>query len=358
MKEPIPLPDPLLNHTPWENEINPIWPASLFILRRNLNKYLFPTKMNPSEFQQTFEILKDRVLKTPALDQPICLKAEELSALCKQFLFEHFLCRESFQNTSTHQGFIVDTSSRFMAMLNIEDHLQLQMVDYKGAWENTWNTLNKMETALGETLEYAFNSRFGYLTSNPALSGTGFTVHVFLHLPALIHTEQLLDTLTKLKEEEVTVSGMQGSLDELVGDLVILQNTYTLGVNEENILHALHSMAMKLMALEKTLRTHIQTENHLEIKDLVCRAFGLLMHSYQLQTKEALSSLSLLSLGLDLGWIAGVTHQTLYNAFFTCRRSHLLHALNEKNTEEHEIPRKRAEYLHKILHGIELKIAV
>jgi protein arginine kinase len=358
MKEKINLPDPLLEHIPWENEINPIWLASSFILRRNLNKYLFPSKMNESQFQQTFNILQDAALKTLILDKPVCLKAEELSALDKEYLFEHFLCMEGFQNTTTGQGFIVDSTSRFMAMLNIEDHLQLQLVDCKGAWENAWNTLNKTETTLGESLEYAFNPRFGYLASNPALSGTSFTVHVFLHLPALIHTGQFLDTLTKLKEDDVTITGMQGNLEELVGDLIVLQNTYTLGVNEENILHALHSMAMKLMALEKTLRTHIQTENHLEIKDLVCRAFGLLMHSYQLQTKEALSSLSLLSLGLDLGWIAGITHQTLHKAFFTCRRSHLLHALNEKSAEEHDIPRKRAEYLHKLLHGIELKIAV
>ncbi len=358
MKEKVNLPPSLFEHLPWESNVNPIWPASSFTLRRNLGKYLFPPKMTEAQSLQTLTILKTALLNSSHLSNPVCLNAEDLSALQKEYLFEHFLCMESFQNTLAGQGFVVDDRSKLIGMLNIQDHLQLHLIDCSGAWEKAWNTLNSIESALSQDLSFAFNSRFGYLSSDPSLSGTSLTVHVFLHLPALIHTSQLEDTLAKLNEEEVTSTGMQGTLDELVGDLLVLKNTYTLGVNEENILHALHSMAMKLMALEKTLRAHLQTDNHLEMKDKVCRAFGLLMHSYQLQTKEALSALSLVKLGSEIGWIGGVSQETLNKAFFTARRAHLAKQLKQDAPDEHELPRRRAEYLHKLMHGIELKIEV
>ena len=68
--------------------------------------------------------------------------------------------------------------------------------------------------------------------------------------------QQLQEALLKQKEEGISAAGMGGTLDELIGDLVVISNAYTIGVNEENILHSIHSMAMKLMALEKTPRKY------------------------------------------------------------------------------------------------------
>ncbi len=356
MTEKNSLPSALLEHVPWEEETNPIWPASSFILHRNINKYFFPPKLNEAQFKQIASILQTSLLKAAPLKQPIFLGADQIDATDKEFLFEHFLCLEGFQNTLGGQGFIVDDSSRFLGMLNIQDHLQIQLIDCKGAWEETWNTISQIENAISQSVEFSYNSKFGYLTSDPHLAGTGLVVLVYLHLPALIHSGQLPDTLLKHKEEEISATGMQGTVDEMVGDILVLRNSYTLGISEESILHALHSMAMKLMAIEKTLRTHLPEEKTSELKDMVSRSFGLLMHSYQLQTKEAMNALSLLKMGLDLKWISGITDQKLTEALFRCRRAHLLYQFQNKKIPPDDIPKKRAEYLHSLMRGIELKI--
>jgi protein arginine kinase len=349
------LPPSLLSHTPWEKETNPIWLATSYLLHRNLNKFNFPPKMEERHFEQTLSAFKEPLLRL--IEGSTFLKAEEVSALDKEYLFEHFLCMEGFQNTLQGQGFVVDNNGLVLAKLNIQDHLQIQLIDSLGNWEKAWNRLSEIETAIGSSLEFSFSPKFGYLTADPALSGTGLSVQAFLHLPALIHTHQLEETLTKQKDEEITVTGINGNLDEITADLVVIGNHYTLGINEEAILHAVHAMAMKLMAVEKTLRSHLQTENNDQIKDQVCRAFGLLLHSYQLQTKEALSSLSLMKLALHLDWISGITDAMLNTLFFQCRRAHLLHLLNEQQmTDSSEIARKRAEFLHKNMQGVALKI--
>jgi len=355
MKEKIELPPSLLEHNPWENHVNSIWPASTFILHRNLARYNFPPKMNEREHAQTEEILKKTLQELGQLKTSV-LPAEQLSPLDKEFLFEHFLCLEGLENTTLGQAFVVNESSQFLGMINIQDHLQLYRIDCKDEWENAWNSLSQIETEIGKKLDYAFSSKFGYLTSDPTLCGTGLIVLVYLHLPAIIQTGQFNEIFLRQKEEEVEAMGILGTLDELVGDLVVLRNTFSLGLSEESILHALHSSAMKLVVAEQTLRAHLKKEDNAVIKDSISRAFGLLTLSYQLHAKEALNALSLLQLGVNLGWVSGINEQKMNEIFFNSHHAHLAYALKTPSLSPEDTPRKRAEYLHASLKGITLNI--
>lgn len=355
MKEKINLPETLLQHTPWQDEVDPIWPASVFIFHRNLSRFPFPPKLSGGKTEQVFDQIKPLLLASPLIDKPLLLKAAELSPIDKELLFEHYLCLESFQNTGIGQGFVIDSPGRFLALLNIEDHLQLHLLDMKGEWDNAFNRLSKIESEIGEKLGFAYSPKFGYLTADPNICGTALIVLVYLHLPALVRTGELQELLVKHKEEEVTAISMQGALDAIVGDLVVLKNTFTLGLTEENILRSLHGAAVKFVSLEKTARAKLKTSDNVDIKDEVSRAFGLLRHSYQLQTKEALNALSLLKLGLDLGWVTGISDSKLNDIFFKCRHAHLSHLFQEKSMDPHELSHKRAEFLQKQLAGVELK---
>ena len=350
------LPPSLMDKTPWQEGSNSIWPATSLTLRRNLSRYSFPPKLSTAHFQQVLTLLSDNLLKSPSLSEPTLLKAEGLNPNEKEFLYEHFLCMDGFQNTLAGQGFIVDETSNFLALINIDDHLQLRLIDSQGNYANAYQTLSQIETHLSPSIEYAFSPRFGYLTSDPRLCGSALTAQAYLHLPALIHTEQLPQTLQKQKEEGISASGLGGSLDDLYGDLLVVHNSHTLGMSEENILRDIHSTATKLAMLEKTLRTHLKEENNLQMKDQISRAYGLMMHSYQLQTKETLSALSLIKLGLDLQWIEGITDSALNTLFFKSRRAHLAELLSENLLDAQEIARRRAEFIHQHIQTIQLKI--
>lgn len=350
------LPAFLLEHNPWETKCNPIWLETSFLLHRNLAKSHFPPKMNEHEFEQTLSLIKKKLLQCSLLKNPIDLNIEGLSVLDKEFLCEHFFRSDAMQNTLSHQGFVIDQTSQFLGVLNNGDHLQLQLIDTTGKWENSWNTLSQIESTIGETLDFAYSAKFGFLTSDPTLCGTGLIIQAYLHLPALIHLKQLDEVLVKQKEDGVAALGISGNLEEAIGDLIVVTNTYTLGVSEENILHSVHSMAMKLMAMENTLRSHVQSENDADIKDQIARAYGLLLHSYQLQTKEALNALSLMKLGVQLGWIDGITDTKLNSLFFQCRRGHLLHHLNlPQQTDVQDIGKMRANFLHRNMQKVTLK---
>ncbi len=350
------LPPSLFQHTLWEEDKNPVWLGSSLTLHRNLARYKFPPKLAEGEMKNLSGTLAENIQKNAALKSPVYFSAEKLSSLDKEFIFEHFLCLESFPSGGTgSQGFLIDDTGRFLALINLKNHLQLQLIDTSGDIQTAWAQLVKIEMEIGKTLDYAFSPKFGYLTSDPTLCGTALQALLYLHIPALHHTGQLHEVLGKQKDEEIITMGLEGALDDLIGDFLILKNRYTLGVTEEGMLHALQTTAMKLMAAEKSLRIHLKETESAEIKDFVSRAYGLLVHSYQLQTKEALDALSAIKLGLDLGWISGISNQTINTLFFKCRRAHLAQLLNEKNLDAHDLPHKRAEFIHKSLQGLLLR---
>ena len=57
--------------------------------------------------------------------------------------------------------------------------------------------------------------------------------------------------------------------------------------------------------MRRGIRSELRSSDDTEIKDRVSRAFGVLSHSYQQETLESWSAISLLKLGANLGWVEG-----------------------------------------------------
>lgn len=340
---------------PWLNNDNSIELGSTITLNRNIEKLLFPSKLPTDKQQQVMTILSGEIMSSACLSHPKLIKAEEITIVAKEFLVEHFLTTRSFQRTHSGEAFIVDDTGQFLATLNIRNHLGLEAIDCKGELEQAWNRLVKLEMEIGKKIHYAFSSRFGFLTADPEECGTALLVSTYLHLPALFHSGAFHSVLDKNHDEGIHVTGLQGSPHEILGDIVAVHNNYTFGVTEENILSTLRTFTTKLLVEEKSARSMMKQEGRSEIKDKVSRAYAILLHSYQIEVIEAMQAISLIKMGLDLGWLTGTTHADLNSLFFMIRRAHLLSQFGDQITQE-EIPHKRAEFIHKALKKIELHI--
>lgn len=355
MSEPSSAPLFIEDLSPWNDNSNPIWLASTLLLHRNVDKFLFPGKLTADKRKQMVLFATKEMERLKGFESPVLLKSEDCSPTDKEFLVEHCLTQESFIQAAQGEAFFFDKKGDCLITVNVEDHLHFHSIDVKGEPEKSWNRLSQMETALGKTISYAYSDKFGFLTANPFQGGTGLLATFYLQLSALIHTGKLAEVLQGVSEEAVTAVGLMGSAKEWVGDLVALQNRYSLGVNEENILSSLRQVTTKLMIEENALRSRLKTQDNGELKDKVSRAYGLLIHSYQIETVEALNEIALLKLGLDLGWISGVTMNALNRLFFTCRRGHLLRKLGGKVALE-EVAHRRAEFIHASLKEMAIQI--
>lgn len=347
---------PILSQTrPWNENSNPIWLASTISLLRNVEKFKFPGKLSSDRKNQIINLVSKDLLETEGLINPYLAKGENLSNNEKEFLVEHFLSSQNLTQANIGEGFILDESGEFIISLNMRDHIHLQLIDCKGELESSWGRLVKIETTLGKNLNYSFLSKFGFLTADPTQCGTALIVSVYLQVPGLIHSEKIDDILEKYSDDQLSITGIQGNPTEIIGDVLMVQNNYTLGITEENIISALRSFTTKIIVEENSARSHIKQSQSADLKDKVSRAFGILIHSYQIEAIEALNALSLIKLGIDAKWVVGIENKQINQLFFNCRRAHLLNQFEEKINQE-EIPHKRAEYIHKVLKDVNLTI--
>jgi protein arginine kinase len=340
---------------PWADNDHLIWLVTTVHLSRNIDKYLFPSKLETHGQKQIISLLDKELLKLKNLHNPKLLRAEKVTPLEKEFLTEHYLTPNSFHQAQTGQSFVIDDTGRFLGTVNIDDHLNLLYLDTAGEIENTWNNLIDMEMTLGGAFSYSFSSKFGFLTSDPMHCGTGLKVAVYMQVSGLLHTNKLEDILAKLEDENVALSGLHGSATEIIGDILVIENNYTLGLTEENIISNLRAFCTKLQVEEKTARKAIKDNNSPEIKDKVSRAYGVLVHSYQIEAVEALNALSLLKLGVSFDWVKGISVREVNELFFNCRRAHLLRQFKQDLSQE-ELLHKRAEYIHQHLKGVSLAV--
>lgn len=340
---------------PWKDAPNAIWLATSLKLYRNMNNFHFPGKLATDGRKQVLDLIQTALASTDQLQSPVFTAAEQASPLTKEYIYEHFLSMHGFHQAHAGEAFVTDQSHTFLGIMNIRDHLQLQVIDTTEEIEKGWNRLLAIENSIGHSLRFAFTDSLGFLTANPALCGTGLVISGFLQLPALIHTGTLPQILTKHKIDGVESTGLQGDADQLIGDILVLYNSFTLGLTEEDIATAIRSSITKLYIEEKSARSKIQEEGNDHIKDTVSRGYGLLLHSYQIETAEALGAISLCKLGLDLGWIKGIDNKELNQLFMNCRRGHLLADQKQTPTPD-EVLRLRSEMIHKSLQNTELTI--
>ncbi|MGD0665561.1 MAG: hypothetical protein ABSA17_07560 [Rhabdochlamydiaceae bacterium] len=348
------LPDFLFQKTAWDQEKNPIWLGTTLHLYRNISLYKFPAKMTPGEMMGSLKTIVETLQKNPTQSLSF-FPAEDLTPLDKELLFEHFQCSQPFQEAGGGQGFAFDPQGKSLIILNENNHIQLHLAENDSNLIQAWTSLSQIDDSIGKAHPYAFSPRFGYLTSDPMLCGTALEARAFLHIPALRHNGTLRDLLSKYGDEQISFLSLEGELDDLVGDFLVIKNHYTLGVSEESQLSLLQVAALKFAAAEQKARDELKSKPSPDLKDFVGRSFGIIMHSYQLHPKEALDGLSGLKLGVDLGWVTGAASQKLSTLMLQLRRGHLTHLLNLSPATPQELSHKRAEWLHNELKGIAIK---
>src|ERR1700722_8854826 len=132
----------------WNNNDNLVWLASTIHLFRNIEKFKFPVKLDIDRRKQIVSLLGKEFLSIDQVQQSGLFKAEDLSALDKEYLVEHFLSSQSFHSASTGEAFIVDMPGEMMVMLNLRNHIHFEYIDTHNELENAWNHVVKLETAL------------------------------------------------------------------------------------------------------------------------------------------------------------------------------------------------------------------
>ena len=353
MKKQSKLPSDFIMNAPWKSNDTPIWPASTFILHRNLKDKLFPDKLEDGDLTSVKNQIKAVLLKSKVLKNPTFFDADELSKRDREFLYEQFLTMLELKNPRKGQGFCIDETHNIIISINFIDHICVHFVDSDSKWEESYQKVMELDKELASLLDFAYSEQFGFLTADPCYCGTGLVIESFLHLPLLLSSKKPIEIMNHV-DNGIMFSSMTRNL-EFTGDIGIIQNNFTLGISEDQIMHLLHTNALKLMNLEKELQKKALEKPTPQVKDLVSRSIGMLTNSFQMDAKEALTSLSMLKLGIHLGWVQGVNLKKIHRLFFDVQRAHLQLSMG-KETPSKELSEERARYLKDILKEVAVSI--
>ncbi len=82
-------------------------------------------------------------------------------------------------------GMILSEDESTAILLNGDDHVRIQTLQTGLTLEQLYERADKIDDYISERFDYAFDEKYGYLTSFPTNVGTGLRAAVVLHLPML-----------------------------------------------------------------------------------------------------------------------------------------------------------------------------
>ena len=193
---------------------------------------------------------------------------------------------------------------------------------------------------LEKELEYAYSSKFGYLTVCPTNVGTGIRVSVMLHLPALVYTKQINKVLQATVELGLAVRGLYGEGSEALGNLFQISNQATLGMSEMEIIENISKVIRQVITYERNQRRYLINHNLKEVEDKVYRAFGILTNARIINSKETIGHLSTLRMGIDLGILDAHYRKKVNELMIISQPAHLQKSLDRVlNSVERDVER-------------------
>jgi protein arginine kinase len=277
-------------------------------LARNLKNFPFPAKMTNDQRRVVIDTIKNAFFSSnfEISNNFSFVDILALDPIDKQVLVEKHLISPDLASNKLASGAIISNDETISIMINEEDHLRIQCIYPGFNIDTALDLCYKLDTLLNEKIEFAYNDKYGYLTSCPTNLGTALRTSVMVHLPALSLTGYLTNILESSMKLGLTVRGIFGENTQSAGDIYQVSNQKTLGQTEEWISKNVINIATQIVEQERFFRNELSKKNPLKIEDRLYRALGLLHSARIISVEESLKLLSDVKLGVDIGIIKNI----------------------------------------------------
>ncbi len=241
---------------------------------------------------------------------------------------------------------ILSKDEALSIMVNEEDHIRIQSMASGMNLQKALDEANRMDDLFEEKVVYAFDQNLGYLTACPTNLGTGLRASYMIHVPALETTGQLQFILDAIGKFGLTVRGIYGEGTDALGSVFQISNQVTLGQTENEIIENLTSVTKQIVEQELIVRNKLLNDKRTRFEDAVYRSFGILSHARMITSKEAMTLLSDMKLGIELGIIKTKNNEkiNIYNLMAKIQPANL-QIMHNKNLNVDERDIARAEYI-------------
>ncbi len=306
-------------------------------LARNLRNRAFPGWAKKAERTSILDLIRPRVEELPEMQDSFSEGLQDLSALEKQVLVERHLISREHAAKGVGSAVVMNRRQTLSIMINEEDHLRMQSIRSGLQLKQAFKLVDKIDSALENKLEFAYDQRLGYLTACPTNVGTGMRASAMLHLPGLVLSELINQVIQAVSKIGLAVRGLYGEGTEAMGNLFQISNQTTLGEKEDEIINRLSKVIETIIEKEHDARQVLLQKKPNTLSDQIGRAYGVLTYAHAMASKEALNLLSIIKLGVDLGTFPENRRLPIDELFIDTQPAHLQKSSQQKlNAEERD----------------------
>ncbi len=324
--------------------------SSRIRLVRNCQGYQFPSTMNEKESGELVRRLEFGLKdlgKSEGRDYGFFMIGE-LEELERAALRERRILNSAAVSNTKPAGLLVSGNEDTGIVLNCDDHIRIQLLQRGLHLDELWERANKIDDYINERFAYAFDDRYGYLTSFPTNVGTGLRATVVVHLPMLSQGKKFQGLISDMGRFGASVRGVHGERDENFGSLYEISNQKTLGQTEREIMDTVSKAAIQLTNQELQVRKLSLQRHREEREDEVYKSYGVLKYSRRLTSRDAMIFLSQIMAGLADGLIHTKDVFSVYRLMLGIQPANL-QMISDRPLSKEELDGARAEFVRKEL---------
>lgn len=268
--------------------------SSRIRLVRNWEEYKFPAMLGTQESEEMVRRLEFGLKDLAEVEGRKYEYAmlEELEELDRAALRERRIINRAAVEKKAPAGIILSEDEDTSILLNGDDHIRLQLLSSGLHLEELWERADALDDYINERFPYAFDDRYGYLTSFPTNVGTGMRASVVVHLPMLSSGRKFPALIADMSRFGTAVRGVYGEGEENFGSLYEISNQKTLGQSEKEIADVVTKAAIQLTNQEMTVRKMSLQRRRLEREDEVYKSYGVLKYARRLTARDGMIFLS------------------------------------------------------------------
>jgi protein arginine kinase len=293
-------------------------------LARNVRGHRFLVQAGAEERSDLEQELRGVLSRVEFGEDMVYLPLASAPPLDAEVLVERHLISRELARADGPRAVCYSPGESTSIMVCEEDHLRLQVLRSGFQLDTAWDAADRLDDLVAKQADYAFSSRYGYLTCCPTNVGTGLRASVMLHLPALVYTKHIEKVFQAGGKMSLAVRGLYGEGTQAEGDFYQISNQVCLGVSESSALDVLSRIVPRFVKYERDLREQLLKSDRAALEDKVWRAYATLRAARTITSTETLEMLSAIRLGVNLGLLPkSLTIETVNELFVSSQPAHL-----------------------------------
>lgn len=310
----------------------------------NLPGHKFPGWSTAESRKAVAEILLPHVLALPGnKSAAFCAEMSELSYLQRRVLLERKQISHSFAARQDGCHVVINGKQDAVFMINEEEHLVMHLYSTDINYEGLFKRHAKIADTLSQQLSFATHNGRN-VTSMPSEAGAAVQLYTVMHLPALATANMMSQVQKGIEAIYLSMSPFYHDMTDNAGNLFVIYTAPIPHGEEEEVTHLLHDAVALLTVREMQMRRNMLRSHasNIILPDAVNRAYGLLRYACRLHFKEYVGAMSMLKLGIVMGFIAVTEDESdaylkeLSSMLLTAAPHHMEYQMQVQNLDQEQ----------------------